>query len=118
MTTITADDILVGLWHIVNESPRRTSGLTNGQIAALKLLMEIRGYGEFITTLPSEEIERLLHRLWDFARRGKMNESRPALRRRALVTWIALRIMRCREKTDEEWQFYWRHGYWRNQLLM
>jgi len=119
MTTITAHDILVGLWHIVNESPRKSSGLTKSQIAALKLLMEFTGARSSSLLSRRRKSKGFCIAFGNFAHRGKANESRPALRRRALATWIAVRIMRCRaEKTDEEQRFYWRHGYWRNQLLM
>ena len=119
MITITANEILAGLWQVLNGSPKKTGGLTNRQIATLERLMEIRGCEEFLTTVPAEEIDRLLHRLWDFAHMAVAKEPRTVLRTRALATSIALRIMRCRaDRTGEEHLFYWRHGHWPNQLLM
>ena len=68
--TITANEIITKLWKLLNTSPIKTGGLTGSQRAALKLLLEIRGGEEFLTSRLHGEIEGLLHCVWESAHKN------------------------------------------------
>jgi hypothetical protein len=114
--TITANEIITKLWKLLNTSPSKTGGLTGSQRAALKLLLEIRGGEEFMTSRPQGEIEGLLHCVWEAAHKN-VAKTRANLKAQAWATAISMLILRGQAfagKTNEERLFYWQHGRWPN----
>jgi hypothetical protein len=108
--TITANEIITKLWKLLNTSPSKTGGLTGSQRAALKLLLEIRGGEEFMTSRPQGEIEGLLHCVWEAAHKN-VAKTRANLK---AISMLILRGQAFAGKTNEERLFYWQHGRWPN----
>jgi hypothetical protein len=112
--TITAADILNGLWSLLN-GPSKNGGLTTGQRKALKLILECRGGQEFLTTRTENELEELPHRLWEWAHMTLPKKTRAKLKAQAWATWVGFLIMRgpCyARRTEDERLSYWREGNW------
>jgi hypothetical protein len=112
--TITANEIITELWKLLNTSPSKTGGLTGSQRAALKLLLEIRGGEEFMTSRRQGKIEGLLHCVWESAHKN-VAKARANLKAQAWATAISMLILRGQAfagKTNEERLFYWRQGCW------
>jgi len=103
----------------LNTSPIKTGSLKGSKRAALKLLLEIRGGEEFLASRPQGEIEGLLNCVWESAHKN-VAKKRANLKAQAWATAVSMLILHGRcfvSRTGEERLFYWRHGYWPNQLV-
>jgi hypothetical protein len=60
--TITANDSIIGFWHIANLDPSKTNGKTGSQKRAFKELLKIRDGVEFIVCRPWAELDELARR--------------------------------------------------------
>jgi len=116
--TITASEIITGLWGLLNAQPAKDGTLRGSQRTALHELLTIRGGQEFVRARAGSEVEKLLHCAWQSAHQD-LKKTRANLKRQALATALAMLIFRGQAfagKTTEDRSFYWRHGHWPSQL--
>ena len=57
--TVTAAEIRIGIWRLVNKPPSKTNGNTRIQKSAFRQLLQIRGGFELIASRPATELEEL-----------------------------------------------------------
>jgi hypothetical protein len=62
VVTVTAKDIIIGLWNIANLDPSKTNGKIGSQKRAFKELLKIRSGVEFVVCKPWAELDELARR--------------------------------------------------------
>jgi|SRR5580698_22431 hypothetical protein len=72
VVTITAEDIITGLWDIATRNPSKANRKRGNQKRAFKLILDIRGGVGFIACRPKTEIDEL-------ARRGVCSPDLPTI---------------------------------------